>query len=70
MANTVRSARGEMIDIELLTIKAALARTPVSQKVVARKEAIAEKDGVKVQIEPAVTEFLKESAKKTAPKRK
>lgn len=76
----VRSARGEMIDFELLAIKSQLAKTPVPQKVEERKAAIEEREGVK-QVAPVldaeVPDILKmsqeaaaASAKVKAPKQK
>ena len=43
----VRSARGELIDFELLAIKQQLAAAPVPKAVEQRKQAIDVKDGVK-----------------------
>lgn len=42
-----RSARGELVDFELLAIKSQLAATPVPRHVEERKRAIDAKDGVK-----------------------
>lgn len=47
MAKYVRSARGEIIDFELLAIKQQLASAPVPKVVEQRKQAIDEKDGIK-----------------------
>lgn len=52
MAKLVRSARGELVDFELLAIKAQLAAAPVPKKVEERKAAIAEKDGEKPDVKP------------------
>lgn len=52
MAKLVRSARGDMVDFELLAIKAQLAATPVPKKVEARKQAIDARDGVKTDVTP------------------
>ena len=49
MAKIVRSARGELVDFELLAIKAQLATAPVPRAVEQRKAAIDEKDGVKTK---------------------
>jgi len=52
MPRYVRSARGELIDFELLAIKAQLAAAPVPKKVEDRKVAIDAKDGVKTSVAP------------------
>jgi hypothetical protein len=52
MAKIVRSAKGELIDFELLAIKAQLAAAPVPKVVEQRKAAIDAKDGVKTDIAP------------------
>jgi hypothetical protein len=52
MAKPIRSARGELIDFELLAIKAQLAAAPVPRKVEERKLAINAKDGVKTDVTP------------------
>jgi hypothetical protein len=65
MANLVRSARGELIDFELLAIKQQLASAPVPKKVEDRKVAIDEKDGVRSSVVPDVDfmEVSKEAAR-------
>lgn len=50
MGNQIRSARGELIDFELLAIKAQLASAPVPKVVEQRKQAIDEKDGVRTDV--------------------
>lgn len=50
MAKFIRSARGEVIDFELLAIKQQLASAPVPKVVEQRKQAIDEKDGVRPQV--------------------
>jgi hypothetical protein len=50
MSNLIRSARGELIDFELLAIKAQLASAPVPKVVEERKQAIDEKDGVRTDV--------------------
>lgn len=52
MPKFVRSARGEIVDFELLAIKAQLAASPVPKPVEQRKVAIDEKDGVKTSVQP------------------
>lgn len=52
MPKLVRSARGEMVDFELLAIKQQLATTPVPKPVEERKIAIDVKDGVKTDVPP------------------
>jgi hypothetical protein len=52
MAKLVRSAKGELIDFELLAIKAQLAAAPVPKVVEQRKAAIDAKDGVKTDVTP------------------
>lgn len=54
MPKLIRSARGELIDFELLAIKAQLASTPVSKPVEQRKQAIDVRDGVKTDVQPDV----------------
>jgi len=50
MGQLVRSARGELIDFELLAIKQQLASAPVPKAVEQRKQAIDIKDGVKSDV--------------------
>lgn len=57
MGKLVRSARGELIDFELLAIKQQLASAPVPKAVEQRKKAIDVKDGVKTDVVPDV-DFL------------
>lgn len=57
MGQLVRSARGELIDFELLAIKQQLATAPVPKEVEQRKKAIDIKDGVKTDVVPDV-DFL------------
>lgn len=52
MSRLVRSARGEVIDFELLAIKAQLAAAPAPKSVEDRKTAIDIKDGVKTTVAP------------------
>lgn len=52
MSRFIRSARGELIDFELLAIKAQLAAAPVPKTVEDRKTAIDIKDGVKTNVTP------------------
>lgn len=52
MTKLVRSARGEIVDFELLAIKAQLAATPAPRAVEKRKVAIDEKDGVRSNVTP------------------
>lgn len=54
MPKLVRSARGEIVDFELLAIKAQLAAAPVPKKVEERKATIDEKDGVKTDVAPDI----------------
>ena len=65
MANLVRSARGELIDFELLAIKQQLAAAPVPKAVEQRKQAIDVKDGVKPAAMPD-EDFLAVSAEAAA----
>lgn len=60
MPNMTRSARGELINFELLAIKQQLASAPVPKVVEQRKQAIDEKDGVRTDVVPDV-DFLAES---------
>jgi hypothetical protein len=52
MSRFIRSARGELIDFELLAIKAQLAAAPAPKEVDERKTAIDVKDGVKTTVAP------------------
>jgi len=62
MGQKIRSARGELIDFEMLAIKQQLASAPVPKAVEQRKKAIDAKDGARsmaeVEQEPEVDEFL------------
>ena len=49
MTKKARSARGEIIDFDLLAIKQQLAITPTSVGVNARRRFIDEKDGIKTK---------------------
>jgi predicted TPR repeat methyltransferase len=55
MARRGRSARGEMVDFDLLAISAALASAPAPSVVQARREFIDEKDGLKSRAKTAQT---------------
>ena len=57
MPQFIRSARGELIDFELLAIKQQLANAPVPKVVEQRKKAIDEKDGVRSDVQPDI-DFL------------
>lgn len=48
MGQLVRSAKGVMVDFELLAIKQQLANAPVPKAVIERQQAIDIKDGVKI----------------------
>ena len=50
MAKLIRSARGEVIDFELMAIKQQLASAPVPKVVEQRKQAIDEKDGIRTTV--------------------
>jgi len=68
MPSLIRSARGELIDFELLAIKQQLASAPVPKVVEQRKQAIDEKDGVRTDV-VADVDFLavsKEAANSSA----
>ena len=64
MAKYIRSARGELIDFELIAIKAQLAAAPVPKVVELRKQAIDEKDGVRTDVVPddSMFDVAKEAA--------
>lgn len=53
MPKLVRSAKGQVIDFELLAIKQQLANSPIPKVVEDRQHAIDLKDGVKTSIAPA-----------------
>jgi hypothetical protein len=57
MPQLVRSARGELIDFELLAIKQQLANAPVPKTVEQRKKAIDEKDGVRSDVKSDIDFF-------------
>lgn len=57
MVNQIRSARGELINFELLAIKQQLASAPAPKVVEDRKQAIDEKDGVRSDVKMDV-DFL------------
>lgn len=57
MGQLIRSARGELIDFEMLAIKQQLASAPVPKAVEQRKQAIDAKDGVKSTVTPDI-DFL------------
>lgn len=57
MPKLVRSALGEVIDFDLLAIKQQLAAAPAPRAVEERKQAIADKDGVRSDVVPDV-DFL------------
>lgn len=65
MAQLIRSARGELIDFEMLAIKQQLASAPVPKAVEQRKQAIDAKDGVKSDVRPDI-DFLAVSASAAA----
>ena len=52
MSRFTRSAKGDLIDFELLAIKAQLAAAPKPKSVEQRKAAIDAKDGVKTDVVP------------------
>lgn len=49
MLKTVRSARGAVVDFQLLAIKSQLAAKPAPKEVIERKAFIEERDGVKAK---------------------
>lgn len=68
MGQKIRSARGELIDFELLAIKQQLASAPVPKVVEERKQAIDEKDGIRSDVTPDI-DFMavsQEAATKSA----
>lgn len=76
MTKGIRSARGELVNFELLAIKSQLASVPVPKPVEERKTAIEEREGIKVVQPEAVSELLKmaqdaaTTSAKVQPKRK
>jgi len=58
MPKFVRSAKGELIDFDLMALKAQMAATPVPSQVKHRKEAIAEKDTGRAAQPADVSDFL------------
>lgn len=65
MGQLIRSARGELIDFEMLAIKQQLASAPVPKVVEQRKKAIDEKDGVRTSVVPDI-DFLAASVEAAA----
>ena len=59
MARVGRSARGEIVDFEILAIKQALAAKPVSVGVDTRRKFIDAKDGVKSPVQYAIKDIRK-----------
>lgn len=57
MGHYIRSARGVMVDMQLLAIKAQLAAQPVPPNVEERKRALDAKNGVKTDAKPDL-EFM------------
>jgi len=76
MSKGIRSARGELVNFELLAIKSQLASVPVPKPVEERKTAIEEREGTKIVQPEAVNELLKiaqeaaTTSAKLQPKRK
>lgn len=76
MTKGIRSARGELVNFELLAIKSQLASVPVPKPVEERKTAIEEREGTKAVQPEAVSELLKmaqeaaATSAKVQPKRK
>jgi hypothetical protein len=58
MARFTRSARGDVIDFELLSIKASLAAAPAPKSVEQRKKAIDAKDGIKTTVAPDLSDEM------------
>jgi hypothetical protein len=65
MGQLIRSARGELIDFEMLAIKQQLASAPVPKAVEQRKQAIDARDGVKSTVTPDL-DFLAVSTEAAA----
>lgn len=53
MSRQARSARGEIVNFDLLSIKQQLATVPVPVGVDQRRKFVDEKDGVKTKVAPA-----------------
>lgn len=74
--SVIRSARGDFVNFELLSIKSQLAAIPVPKPVEERRVAIEEREGTKPAQSEAVNELLKvaqeaaDTSSKAAPKRK
>ena len=58
MSRKARSARGEVVDFDLLAIKQQLAATPVPVSVDARRKFIDEKDGLKAKTATQIPDAL------------
>lgn len=71
MQNISRTAKGELIDFELLAIKAQLASVPIPKPVEERRAAIEEREGIKPIESQAVNELIAAAdAWRDGPKRK
>lgn len=57
MGRIARTAKGELVDFELLAIKQQLASSPAPRAVEQRRVAIAIKDGVKSDVTPDLDMF-------------
>ena len=67
MSRKARSARGDIVDFDLLAIKEQLATTPVPVSVDQRRKFIDEKDGIKTKtILPGALSMAVESAETSA----
>lgn len=55
MLKQVRSARGTIVDFQLLAIKSQLAAKPAPKDVIDRRSFIEERDGVKAKNSPPIT---------------
>ena len=58
MSRFAKSARGNLVDFDLLAIKQQIAAAPVSAGVNSRRKFIDEKDGLKSKVQTAVEEVV------------
>ena len=61
MAKTARSARGEIVDFDILAIKTALSQAPVSVSTDERRKFIDTKDGIKTKVQNGLVSAPKAS---------
>jgi hypothetical protein len=68
----VRSARGQVVDFDLLAIKAQLSAKPAPKKVIERRDVIEQKESIQPEMNDMLAMAIEAAAEseKSAPKRK